>query len=141
MSGWTELFLGVIALATVTMAIVQVGVIVVAGRLARRVDQLGDRLERELLPITGYLNAIGRDAARAASLAVAQVERADHLMSEVSDRIEAVIGVMQANFARPARAWRAYAMALKAVLEVVRATRDRRRGRQGRGEDEDALFI
>ena len=42
-SVWAEVFLGVIAVATLAMAIAQIGVLVAAGRLARRVGRLLDR--------------------------------------------------------------------------------------------------
>ena len=73
MSVWGEVFLGIIAVATLATAIVQIGVLVAAGRAAKRVDRLADRVERELTPLFASLNAIGQDAARAASLATAQV--------------------------------------------------------------------
>ena len=37
MSAWTEVFLGIIAVATLATAIVQVGVVVAAGLLVRRI--------------------------------------------------------------------------------------------------------
>src|SRR5262245_43892504 len=69
-----DVLLGVIAVATLAIAIAQIGVMVVAGLLARRIGRLTERLEREVAPLMGHLNAIGRDAARAASLAAAQVD-------------------------------------------------------------------
>ena len=59
---WTEIFLGVIAVATLAMAIVQIGVIVAAGLLARRAVAAGRPGRAELKPLFGHLNAIGRDA-------------------------------------------------------------------------------
>jgi len=64
-----EIFLGVIAAAALVTAIAQVGVLVAAGLLARRLERLTDRIDRELTPIFEQVNAIGRDASRAASLA------------------------------------------------------------------------
>ena len=65
MSVWSEVFLGVIAVATLAMAIAQVGVFIAASLLARRVARLMDQVERELKPAFGHVNAIGRDASRA----------------------------------------------------------------------------
>ena len=73
MSVWTDIFLGVIAVATLITAILQVGVLVAAGRLAMRLMRLVDRLELEMKPLLCHLEASGRDAARATSLAAAQV--------------------------------------------------------------------
>ena len=69
MSPRTDLFLGIIAVATLVSAIVQVGVIVAAGLLVRRINRLANQVEQELKPLLTHLNAIGRDATRAASLA------------------------------------------------------------------------
>ena len=139
MSTLGEVFLGVIAVATLAMAIVQVGVIVVAGRLARRVEELADRLEQDVKPLFGHLNAIGRDASRAASLAVSQVERVDRLLGDVSQKIEQTLNTVQATIVAPAREGLAVLSALRAAMEAIRERRGR--ARQRGGEDEDALFI
>ena len=73
MSDRAELFLGIIAAATLITAILQVGVLVAAGLLARRLQRLIGRAEAELKPLFDHLNAIGRDASRAASLATAKL--------------------------------------------------------------------
>jgi hypothetical protein len=140
-STWGEVFLGVIAAATLAMAIVQVGVIVVAGRLARRVEDLADRLEQDVKPLFGHLNAIGRDASRAAALATAQVERADKLFSDVAVRIDQALNNVQNSLGMPAREGRALLSGFKAALQALRELRQNGRSRQSRSEDEDALFI
>jgi len=140
-STWSDVFLGVIAVATLAIAVAQIAVLVAAGRLARRVEQLADQLEREVKPLVGHLNAIGRDAARAASLAAIQVERADRLFADVADRIEQALNNLQAALARPASEGRALLSAFKAAIRAVRERRHHSRTRQGRGDDEDALFI
>jgi len=61
-SGRAELFLGIIAVATLATAIVQVGVLVAAGLLARRLQRLLETAERELKPLVEHVTAIGRDA-------------------------------------------------------------------------------
>ncbi|MGE5245817.1 MAG: hypothetical protein ACM3SQ_16460 [Betaproteobacteria bacterium] len=141
MSGRAELFLGLIAVATLVMAIVQVGLIIVAGQLARRLDRLTDHIERELTPLFASLNAIGRDASRAASLAADQVERADRLFGDAAARIDQTFSALQNNLLGPAREGRALLSALRAALGALRGLREESRMRQRRGDDEDALFI
>jgi hypothetical protein len=140
-STWADVFLGIIAVATLAMAIVQIGVIVAAGRLARRVDSLAKQIEREVQPLFGHLNSIGRDASRAAGLAAAQVERADKLFADVASRVEQALDNVQGTLGAPAREGRAFMAALKAAFQAIRDLRRDSRSRQGRGEDEDALFI
>ena len=140
MTSRTETFLGVIAIATLAMAIVQIGVIVAAGMLARRILRLADRVEREMTPLFGHLNAIGRDASRAAALAALQVERADKLFNDLAVRVEQTVTVLQASVRAPVREGRALAGAFMAGLRAVREMRAAR-SRQSRAEDDDALFI
>ena len=141
MNTWSVVFLGVIAAATLATAIIQIAVIVAAGRLARRVERLADELEREVKPLFGHLNAIGRDAARAAALATQQVERADRVFADIAVRIDGALNGLQVAIGRPASEGRALLAAFKAAIQALRDVRRGARGRQGRSEDEDALFI
>jgi len=137
---WRDVFLGVIAVATLAIAVAQIGVIVAAGLMARRVGRIVDQLERDVKPLFGHLNAIGGDAARAVSIATAQVERADKLFSDVAVRVEQTLNVVQASIGRPAREGRAMLGAFRAALQAIRELRNGRT-RQGRADDEDTLFI
>ena len=141
MSTWANVFLGIIAVATLTIAIVQIGVVVAAGRLARRIDTLAEQFERDVKPLFGHLDAIGRDVSRAAALATAQVERADQLFADVALRVEQGLNNVQSTLGAPAREGRALFSAFKAAVQAIRDLRRDARSRQGRGEDEDALFI
>lgn len=141
MTGWNELFLGVIAIASLAIAIAQVGVIVAAGRLARRLERMANQFEHDMKPIFMHLNAIGRDASRAAALAAAQVERADLLFSDVAVRIERGLNSIQATVGAPAREGRALLSGLRAAIQAIRELRQDGRRRQRRSDDEDALFI
>jgi hypothetical protein len=140
-STWANVFLGIIAVATLTIAIVQIGVVVAAGRLARRIDTLAEQFERDVKPLFGHLDAIGRDVSRAAALATAQVERADQLFADVALRVEQGLNNVQSTLGAPAREGRALFSAFKAAVQAIRDLRRDARSRQGRGEDEDALFI
>ena len=137
---WRDVFLGVIAVATLAIAIAQIGVIIAAGLMARRIGRVVEQLERDVKPLFGHLNAIGSDASRAVALATAQVERADKLFSEVAVRVEQTLNVVQTSIGGPAREGRAMLAAFRAALQAVRELRNGR-ARQGRGDDEDALFI
>jgi hypothetical protein len=134
---WSEIFLGVIAAATLVVAAVLVGVLVAAGRLARRIGRLLDRLEPEVAPLMGHLNAIGRDASRAAALAAGQVERVDRLFADLAQRLDQVLRTFQDTIVAPAREGRAILAAVLAAFQTIRGARARR----SRSDDEDALFI
>jgi uncharacterized protein YoxC len=140
-TAWSDVFLGVIAVATLAMAVAQVAVIVVAGRAARRVAEVAEQFQRDVKPLFGHLNAIGHDAARAAALAAVQVERVDQLFTDVVQRFEQTVSTVQATVIGPVREGRALISAFKAAMQAVRELRRNGRPRQGRAEEEDALFI
>jgi hypothetical protein len=135
---WGVAFLGIIALATLATAVMQIAVLVAAGRAARRLERVIDRVEHELQPLFGQLNAIGREASRAASLTAAQVERADLLFADVVNRLGQSFDAVQAAVAVPAREGAAMLAAVRAALDAIRGARARTRAR---AEDDDALFI
>ena len=137
---WRDVFLGVIAVATLAIAIAQIVVIATAAAAVKRAGQLADQFEREVKPLFGHLNAIARDAARAAQLASVQVERADKLFADLSVRLEETMNLVQASVIAPAREGRALLSAMRAAFQAVREMRQAR-ARQSRSEDEDALFI
>lgn len=64
----TDVFLGVIAVAVLVMASIQVAAIVVVARMARRLDRFADRLEQDIRPVVASLQALTADAARATSV-------------------------------------------------------------------------
>ena len=118
----------------------QVGVLVAAGRLARRVGAASIGSSARLKPTFEHVNAIGRDASRAAALATVQVERADHLFSDVARKIEDTLTLVQRRHRRSAPEGKAFSCTRSRGVEVFREARRRARSRS-RGDDEDALFI
>jgi len=140
-SGWSEVFLGIIAVATLATAVVQIAVLVAAGMLTRRLGRLADQVERELSPLLASVNAIGKDAARAATLATAQVERVDQLFGDVAQRLDATLGVIQNAISAPAREGAALMVGLRAAVDALRRSIANRPSRTRTSDEEDALFI
>jgi len=138
---WGTVFLGIIAVAMLATAGVQIFVVIAARRITRRLDRLADQVERDLSPLIANLNAIGQDAARAAALATAQVERVDRLFGETAQRLEATLGVIQTAISAPAREGAALMVGVRAALDALRRSIANRPPRSRSGDDEDALFI
>lgn len=141
MSFWAEVFLGVIALATFTMAAIQVGVIVYGVRIARRVNSLLAQVEQEMKALAESLNTIARDAARISSLATGQVERIDRLVTDLTNRLERTATTLQGAVLKPLRDGAALMSGLKAAIDVFRGLTNRSGCTRARAEDDDALFI
>ena len=141
MTLWAEVFLGVIALATLTMAGIQVGLIVYGWTVAKRLNRLFDQVEQQLQPLAENLNAIARDAARVSALATGQVERMDRLVTDAAARIEQTASTVQDAVLRPLREGASILNGIKAVIDALRDTAKRPGTSRGRSDEEDALFI
>jgi hypothetical protein len=137
---WATVFLGVIAVATLTTAVLQVVLLVAGYSLVRRISRFVDFVETEVKPILGHIDSIARDASRAASLALAQVERADELLSNTIQRIEHTLSTVQALIIEALREGNALMMGFRAVMAAVRGFQ-RRQSTRRRAEDDEALFI
>jgi len=141
-SGTATVFLGLIAAATVVMAVVQVGVILVLTRLARRVDEVSERVEREIAPLAERLTRVADTLQQATSLASVQVERVDRLLSSATRRAEETMGLIQGAVVGPLREGLAVMSAIRGVVGAFRSFRggDGQRS-ASRFDDEDPLFI
>lgn len=138
--GWDSVFLGAIALATLVMAAIQVGAIVAALRVAKRLERLANQVEREVRPLIAHATDVADQARRSAALANQQVERIDRMMADVTMRVTETVEILQRTVIVPIREGSAIIAGLKAGFEALRSLRQSP-ARPGRVEDEDALFI
>lgn len=136
------LFLGLIAAATVVMAVVQIGVIVVLVRLAKQVNEVSQRVEREIGPLAERLTRVADNLQQATALASVQVERVDRLLSSATRRAEETMGLIQGAVVGPMREGLAVVSAIRGVVGAFKSFRrpDGSRG-SSRFDDEDPLFI
>jgi hypothetical protein len=138
--------LGVIAVAVAVMAIVQVGAIVAGLRVARRVEQIANDMERTIKPLVANLTAMSAEAARAASMAAAHVDRLDRVFGELAARVDATLATAQAIVAGPAKEGMAIIAGVKAAIGAVKGMREATRRRSPARthtleEEEESLFI
>ena len=141
MSDSSTVFLAAIAVATGVMALIQIGVIIYGARLARRVNRLADRVEREIDPFMGKVQEMSSDATRVTKLAVAQVERADQLMATLARRSEETLDVAQRVLVAPARQGLALIEGLRALFSTLRRQAEPRTDDAKSTEEDEALFI
>lgn len=144
MTDTAELFLGVIAVAVLAMALIQMGAIIAGFRLAKRVDRIADQLERDIKPLLANLTMVSSEAARAASLAAAQIERFDKVFSELTQRVDRTLAAAQDFVTGPARQGMAVMAGVKAVIDAfkgIRETSRRRAASRPAVDDEESLFI
>ncbi len=144
MSSTGELFLGIIALAVVVMAAIQVAAIFAGIRLARRVDELATQMDQEIKPLIANLSALSSEAARAAALAARQAERLDKVFGEMVDRVDRTLEAAQEFVTGPARQGMAIMTGVKAVIDSFRTLREasrRRNAPRPAMDEEESLFI
>jgi hypothetical protein len=139
---WNEAFLGVIAGATALMAIVQIGAIVVLARVALQVKGILTTVQKDIGPLLARANAIADEASRTATLATAQAQKIDKMVTDLTRRVDETSAIVQQAIVTPAREGMAVMAALKAGFAALKGLGLRDiRGRQGGVDDEDALFI
>ena len=121
MTDWSPVFLGVIAVAVVVMACIQIGALVATARLAQRVTRLAERVEHDLAPVVANLQTIG---------------------AEVSARVEETVSTVQQAVMVPAREGLAIMAGLRAALASLREAWQAQPGRRAsRSDEDDPLFI
>ena len=142
MNDWNQAFLGVIAVATALMAIVQIGAIVVLARVAGQVQGILTTIQQDIRPLIARANAIAEDASRTSALATAQAHKIDRLLTDLTRRVDETAAVIQQAIITPAREGMAIIAAIKAGFGVLKGLGFRDlRGRPSGVDDEDALFI
>ena len=140
MNDWGQAFLGVIAVSTALMAVMQIGAIVVLARVAAQVRDIVATLQKDIRPLIGRANEIADEASRTAAIATAQAQKIDKLVTDLTRRVDETSVVVQQAIITPAREGMAIVAALKAGFGALRGMRDMR-GRPGGVDEEDALFI
>lgn len=140
MSTTAVVLLGVIAAATLVMASIQIALGILGLRLARQVQELGTRIEREIRPLVANATTVASNAARASELALAQVERADRIFTDLVQRVDDTTRLVRGAILAPAREGRAILAAIGAAVGVFRdAQRSRPHGPSL--DEDDPLFI
>jgi malonyl CoA-acyl carrier protein transacylase len=130
--------LGVIAIAVLVMAMVQVVVLLQVARMAKQAAAATADLRKELTPLIAKVHKVADDAGKVSALALTQLERVDRVMDMTAQRVDDTLAVVQNAVVGPVRQGAAVLAGLKAAMAVFRSRQDRRR--YGR-DDEDALFI
>ena len=138
---WSNVFLAVIAIATLMMALVQVGAIIAALRLAKQAQQLITSVHQDVKPLIARATAIAEEASRTVALATVQAQKVDRLVTDLSVRVEQTAGILQEAIVTPAREGLAIVAAIRASLGALRTLREADPRARHPSEEEDGLFI
>ena len=137
----SEVFLGIIALATLAMAVLQIGAALAVSRLARDAQKTFTSVQDDVRPLIAKVSALADEANKTASLAKVQAEKIDVLVTTLTRRIDETSVVVQQAVMTPAREGLAILAAVRAGLGALRGFRDMAPGQGRHAEDEDPLFI
>lgn len=140
-NGWSDVFLGVIAAATLIMALVQIGAMITALKLSRQAQQVLQSVHQEIRPLIARAQAIAEEASHTVAIATAQAHKLDRLITDLSGRVDETAGIVQEAIITPAREGLAIFAAVKAGLAALRGLRDIRPRNGRHAEEEDPLFI
>jgi hypothetical protein len=143
----SALFLGIIAAATLLMALIQVGAVVALLRVASQAQATLATIQRDVQPLIGRAsdlaakaNDLAGEASKTLTLATAQAEKVDRLLTDLTRRVDDTSAIVQQAIVTPAREGIAIVSGIKAALGALRSTDFR--GRTGRhADEEDPLFI
>ena len=148
MDTWGVVFLGMIAFVALIQGAVLIGIAVFLLRVARRLEALDDRLDREIGPALADVKRVSSNAAEISDLATVQVRRLDLVLGDTIDKVEDTVTQVHRLIARPLRPVAnvlAIVRGLQKGLEVFSQLERRDRApaapTRRQAEDDEHLFI
>ena len=151
METWVVVFLGVIALSSIVQAGFLIGLMIGGRRVARRVDALSDRIDREIHPALDNLGRITRNVAEVTDLVTLQARRIDDVLADTIEKIEDTTDTIRRVIVRPLGPLVDIAAFFKGIrrgLSVYSQLRGlegqgrvRPRGRRHASDEDEHLFI
>ena len=139
----SDLFLGIIAISVLVMALIQVGALLAAFRVAKRVEEVSRRIETDIKPLITNLTDVTTELSRTAVMATRQVERVDHLFGDMASRVDQTLAAAQQFVRGPAKNGLAILSGVQAAVSAIKGIREasRRRRKVTPGVEDDSLFI
>jgi uncharacterized protein YoxC len=125
----------VIAVALLTMAVVQVVTAVQIARTAKEVARTTAELRQEIRPLIDKVSRIADDAARGTALAVVQVERLDRVLGAATQQVDETLRTIRQAVVEPLRQGTMVMAVLKGIISALR------RPARRETEEEDPLFV
>lgn len=101
MSSWVLVFLGILALSSLTQTVFLIVLALESRRMAARVDELRERVEKDLRPSLESLARITRNVAEISDLGVQQARRIDAALADTLDKLEATTETLRKLVQRP----------------------------------------
>jgi len=116
----SEVFLGVIAAATLVMALVQVGVLVAGIIAVKRLNEVLVRVEDSARPVLAHVDDLVVDATASIAAVRAQLDRVERQAVQVLTRTDQAVQRVQEYVVAPAREGIAIAAGARALFGAFR---------------------
>lgn len=140
-------FLGVIALSSLVQGAFLVVLARGGVRLARRLDELQGRVDREIRPALASVTQVARNVAEVSDILTLQAQRVDALLADTSLRLEQATADVRRALSRPLAPFASAAAMFRGVRRAVTVYRqlgsfeEEGRGAARRYADDEHLFI
>jgi hypothetical protein len=138
---WSVVFLGVIAVSTLIMALIQVGAIIATLRVVKETQQMLTTVQNDVRPLIAKATSVAEEASKTVALANAQVQKVDTMVTDLTRRIDETATIVQKAIVTPAREGMAIFAAIRTGLGALKGMADLRPRTARHPDDDDALFI
>lgn len=101
MDTWGVVFLGLIALCSLTQTVFLVRLALEGRKVAQRVDEIQERLDREIRPSLENLTRFTRNLGEVSEIVVLQMRRVDALMADTAEKIQETTSALRAAVVKP----------------------------------------
>jgi len=116
----SEVFLGVIAVATLIMALIQIGLVVGGIMAVKRVNEMLSRVEASAKPVLAHADELITDARASLAAARVQVDRVEQQTLHVLTRTEQAVQRVEGYLVAPAREGIALVAGARALVSAFR---------------------
>jgi predicted PurR-regulated permease PerM len=116
----SEVFLGVIAVATLVMAVIQVCVVVAGIIAVKRMQEMLVRVEDAVKPVIAHVDDLVTDATASVAAVRVQIDRVEQHAVQVLKRTEQTVQRVQDYLVAPAREGMALAAGARALFGAFR---------------------
>jgi hypothetical protein len=117
----SEVFLGVIAAATLVMALIQIGLVVGGIIAVKRLNEVVARVEESAKPLLAHADELVVDTTASLAAVRAQVDRVERQAMLVLARTEQAVQRVESYLVAPAREGIAIAAGARALFSAFRA--------------------
>lgn len=101
MDTWGVVFLGLIALSSLTQTVFLVRLAREGRKVAQRVDEIQERLDREIRPSIENLTRFTRNLGEVSEIVVLQMRRVDAVLADTAEKVQEATSALRSAVVKP----------------------------------------